>query len=318
MITLLAPARHRTGVLVVGDPDQAIYGWRGAVAPAMFDRFRSDYRPAVYWLTTNFRSRAPIVFAADALMKEAGRTRPSVAQRPGQAAPIWCGVPDPESEATLIASEIERAMAQGKMASYGAFAVLYRTHVVGDAIEAAMLHAGIPLWRVQRQRFLAEPDAQDSLRFLELAAGLHGQAHEPSLNWPRAIIDEVSLVALKRVGKVHGIGLFDVARQIESLGAEVSPLTREAIKEFQSTLGEELRPLISLPMPRLVDPFLQRLKARRSPIAADERPHLRDSLDLLETTIRDEALILCGIAGAAARHRGARRYCRCSGRTHHH
>lgn len=298
LMGLLAPPRSSCQVFGVGDPDQAIYGWRGADARKMLARYRSDYQPTVHNLTRNFRSLAPIVRAADALMKNAGRTQRSTPNRVGRARPIWWGYATEQIEAREVAASIARAMRSGEFAGYGDFAVLYRTHAIGNAVEAELLHAGIPICRVQRERFFHDPDAQESLRYLELAFGLHDAGFEPALSWPRVIVDEMTMVHLQRLAERRELRLSELVREIDDLGDDVSPLTRGTIREFLATIGRDLGPLSGLPIAKVLEPFLEALKRRRSPIPRAERELVRDTLDLLEPSLREAQAALDVAIGA--------------------
>lgn len=292
LMALLTLSRSGSQVFAVGDPDQAIYAWRGADAGKMLKRYRSDYKPTEFHLRINFRSRAPIVDVADALMRDAGRTHPSSPHREGKVRPYWCGFSDSRAEAQEVAASISRAMRSGRFTGYGAFAVLYRTHAIGDIVEAELLRAEVPICRVQRERFFDDPAAQESLRYLELAFGLHDVGFEPALNWPRVIVDEVTMVHLRRLADRRGMKLFDLVRQIDSFGDEVSPLTQGAIREFQVTIGRDLGPLVTLPVAEALDPFLAALRVRRCPIPESAREAMRDTLDLLEPALRDATAAL--------------------------
>jgi superfamily I DNA/RNA helicase len=285
LITLLAPPRWRSQVFVVGDPDQSIYEWRGAHANRMIARFRGDYRPAEFTLSVNYRSRAPIVTAADALMAEAGRTRASRPHRGGTVAPCWCEVADHHHEAHEVVATISQARASGNFPGYGAFAVLFRTHAVGDLVEAELLRSEIPLNRVQQARFFDDEDVQESLRYLELAFGMHEDGFEPALNWPRVIVDEVTMVHLRQIAARHQIRLADLATRIDDFADDVSPLTRAAIREFRDTIVSDLGPIMGLPIDEALDTFLDVLKRRRGPVSRADRESLRDTLDLLALSL---------------------------------
>jgi len=287
LMVLLAPPRSKCQVFVVGDPDQAIYTWRGADAGKMLAAYRSQYQPTEFQLRVNFRSRAPIVNAADELMRESGRTHPSSPAREGTVRPCCCEFADPREEAREIAASIDRGMHSGNISGYGAFAVLYRTHAIGDIIEAELLRAEVPICRVHRDRFFDDPTVQESLRYLELVLGLHAAGFEPTLNWPRTIVDEVTMVHLRRIAERRGMKLFEMVHQIDALGDEVSPLTRGAIREFQATIGRDLGPLVELPIAEALGPFLEALKTRRCPIPEAVREAIRDTLDLLEPPLRE-------------------------------
>ena len=108
---LLAPA-PASDVCVVGDPDQAIYGFRGA-DPLSIQRFLSDYPGAtVAPLTRNHRSPAPVVRAATLLIEQSpGRApRPLEAQLVSATPVELVGLAGEREEADFLAAEIERVL----------------------------------------------------------------------------------------------------------------------------------------------------------------------------------------------------------------
>ncbi|HLM72920.1 MAG TPA: UvrD-helicase domain-containing protein, partial [Polyangiaceae bacterium] len=112
LVRALAPADERPSICAVGDPDQAIYEFRGA-SPSYFQRFADDYADATtVVLSTNYRSSASIVRAATLVIEGSpGRARRPLAPRPGKAEPVvrWTA-PSCADEADRVVSEIERAL----------------------------------------------------------------------------------------------------------------------------------------------------------------------------------------------------------------
>src|SRR5256714_13157116 len=126
-------------VFAVGDPDQAIYHFRGA-SSAAFDEFLSRY-PAAKQITLigNQRSTARILGAAHAVMQRNPGSHSELASRraergraeakPPVSAPIDLVVcPSREAEAQEVASEIQRLHA-AENCRYADFAVIYRQHL---------------------------------------------------------------------------------------------------------------------------------------------------------------------------------------------
>lgn len=144
---------------VIGDPDQAIYGFRGADA-ACFDRFREDYPAArTVRLSRNYRSSGAIVTAAGQVIA-AGEAR-AVADivHAMQARIAIHAAPTERAEAEHVVSSIEAMIgghslfsidsgrATGRELanlSFSDFAVLYRTEAQSDALCEALLRSGIP------------------------------------------------------------------------------------------------------------------------------------------------------------------------------
>lgn len=155
LVRLLSPEGRADGLTAVGDPDQAIYGFRGS-DPAYFARFCDDYPNAVrVELTESYRSTAPILRAATLVIEASpGRAkRPLSARVEGSAQVAFFLAATAEEEAYRVAEEIERALggtslltADGSTASLSLedIAVLFRTSAQAAALGSALERAGIP------------------------------------------------------------------------------------------------------------------------------------------------------------------------------
>lgn len=164
------------GLTAIGDPDQAIYGFRGADV-RFFLRFRQDHPDAsVVTLGRNYRSSETIVTAAghaiapDTLV--AGRELTAV-RTDVDAGPVGVyGAADPDGEAAFIVGAIEgllggssfhaldsgRATADGHGGvAFADIAVLYRTDAQAEAIMSALTHAGMPFQKRTHDRLVARP-----------------------------------------------------------------------------------------------------------------------------------------------------------------
>lgn len=154
-VRALAPASERPNICAVGDPDQAIYEFRGA-SPSYFQRFADDYEGATtIVLSTNYRSSAAIVRAATLVIeKSPGRAKRPLVPRRGQGEPVvrWTAATCAD-EADRVVSEIERAVGgTSLLTSDGSVealalhevAVLFRISAQADAIARALDRAGIP------------------------------------------------------------------------------------------------------------------------------------------------------------------------------
>jgi DNA helicase-2/ATP-dependent DNA helicase PcrA len=147
-------------ICAIGDPDQAIYGFRGANV-RNFHRFAEDFPGAKKLaLSRNYRSSRVILHGSSALM---GREKPLEGNREG-GGPILitsCGTPSEEAE--MIVEQIERLLGgttyfsldsgrvssheEGENFNFGDIAVLFRLNSQGDALEEALKRAGIPFIR---------------------------------------------------------------------------------------------------------------------------------------------------------------------------
>ncbi len=163
LLALLAPA----DLCVIGDPDQAIYGFRGADA-SCFEHFRRDHPGAtIARLTRNYRSSGTIVSAsAQVIAAPAREPTAELAQRIAIHA-----APTDRAEAESVVKAIEdmigghsffsidsgRAGAGRSERSFADFAVLYRTDAQSALIAEALERSGIPYQRRSHAPLADEP-----------------------------------------------------------------------------------------------------------------------------------------------------------------
>ena len=182
LIRCLAPSD--ANLCVIGDPDQAIYGFRGADA-ACFDRFRADYPDAaVVRLARNYRSSGTIVTASTQVIG-AGRRDDEVAQvvrDMRERITIHAAASD-RAEAEFVVQTIESLIgghslfsidsgrSAGDMAdlSFSDFAVLYRTDAQSEALCEALGRSGMPFQRHSHERLADTPVAKALLEKLDPA-----------------------------------------------------------------------------------------------------------------------------------------------------
>jgi len=178
LVRLLAPTGPSTNLCAVGDPDQAIYGFRGA-DPSYFVRFASDYPGALtLTLARNYRSVASIVRLATAVIERtAGRApRPLQPLATRGSKVLRQVLADERAEADFISAEIEAQVAgtsflsmdagravQGHGLAFHQIAVLVRLSAQADAIEEALDRSGIPCHRRGDEAFASRPQVADIL-----------------------------------------------------------------------------------------------------------------------------------------------------------
>ncbi|ADN02349.1 UvrD-helicase domain-containing protein [Spirochaeta thermophila] len=145
-------------VCMIGDPAQAIYGFRGASAGWM-GRFVEEYGARVVRLEESFRCPAEVLEVAEGVLGE-GVGRRMRARGGGGRVSAWeCA--SPESEAEFIARQIEQRLGGTTFFSFDSevvedeggvapeeIGVLCRTHLVMDVLEEAFRNHGIPYRRV--------------------------------------------------------------------------------------------------------------------------------------------------------------------------
>jgi superfamily I DNA/RNA helicase len=198
-----APPAPVGSVFVVGDPDQAIYGWRGAEVGNMRDRFLKDFpSAALHRLCDNYRSSPAILGAAAAVIARSpaggggGDRAPLRPRRPAGPAVRVHVTQDAYEEADYIASEVAAALAAGACRQEE-IAVLLRTHAQARPVEAALVAAGVPYVLVGGTPFWRRTEVQDVMAYLRLAvAPSDGVALDRILNVPKRGLGPASVAKL--------------------------------------------------------------------------------------------------------------------------
>ena len=180
------------GLFVIGDPDQAIYGFRGADATC-FDRLLASRPQAeVVTLKRNYRSTPQVLEAAlRAISPNPGAPRVLEPTRPDGVAVRVTQAPDPFSEGIWIAREIARmaggvdmldAQRMGRdrasVRPFSDIAVLCRTRRQLEQIETCLIHDSIPCVISGRGAFMEDAAVQGLLGFF---ASLLDPGDAPSL-----------------------------------------------------------------------------------------------------------------------------------------
>ena len=143
---------------VIGDPQQAIYGFRGA-SPEYFQRFTQDWPQArAITLTTTYRLPPPVLALAQSVLGDGIAALTS--SNPTSLPPVLLEAADAAAEARQIARLIDflvgggshlaledlrlRYAAEPSPASFRDIAVLYRFHALGATLQPYLQEAGIP------------------------------------------------------------------------------------------------------------------------------------------------------------------------------
>ncbi|GLH95185.1 hypothetical protein Pa4123_04570 [Phytohabitans aurantiacus] len=190
LLRLLSPPDGN--LCAIGDPDQAIYSFRGADV-AYFLRFAQDFTDArLVRLTRNYRSAAPIVAAAvqaiaPSTLVQGRRLDP--ARLDPEAPLVGRYAADTTSDEAdfvrrtvdeLVGGVSHRSLDSGKIdgrsstISFSDIAVLYRTDAQSATIVEALSRAGIPVQKRSHNRLRDRPGVAAIARELRHASGLGG------------------------------------------------------------------------------------------------------------------------------------------------
>ncbi|OAN41307.1 ATP-dependent helicase [Microbacterium sp. H83] len=160
----------RRDICVVGDASQTIYSFAGAEQRFLLEFERRHPDATVVRLETNYRSQAPILEAANALMHgRPGALELIPARETFNAdAPTVTAYDSEREEAEGIASAISTRIQEG--ASPADIAVLYRAHAQSAVIQQALAAEGIATSVLGGTRFFAMPEVRQAILALRAAA----------------------------------------------------------------------------------------------------------------------------------------------------
>jgi DNA helicase-2/ATP-dependent DNA helicase PcrA len=222
-------------VCVVGDPDQAIYGWRGADISNILD-FEEHYPSAgVVTLGENFRSTAPILALADTLIRNNKKRKHKdlFTSSQGGERPTVLITRDEQHEAALVTDFLRRMRQEAdEPLGWRDMAIFYRTNALSRVMEDALRAAGIPYTIARGTSFFEREEVRSALAYLRLVAN---PADDVSLrrivNTPTRGIGDTSMDRVQTWASDRGMPLLAAMRHAPEI-PELSTRARSAMATF--------------------------------------------------------------------------------------
>jgi len=207
---------------VTGDPDQSIYGWRGANLSNILD-FEKDYpQVRVVKLERNYRSTKRILRVADALITNNKRRKEKALytenDEGGQVRLI--AYPTQQDEAHVIAARMADDIRSGRRRPRD-FAIFYRVNALSRALEFALRDHGVPYQMVNGLEFYQRKEIKDLIAYLHLINNPRDDvAFIRVINTPPRGIGKSTISKISHHASQYGMTLLSAAREcglIESL-----------------------------------------------------------------------------------------------------
>ncbi|MFL5498176.1 MAG: ATP-dependent helicase [Gemmatimonadaceae bacterium] len=226
-------------VVVVGDDDQSIYGWRGADIRNILD-FEKEFSPArIVRLEDNYRSTPDILRVANAAITQnvsrKGKTLRAT-RKAGEPVTLVAAL-DERDEADFILEEIKaRQNREGRALSE--FAVLYRTNAQSRPLEDALRREVIPYRLVGSVRFYDRREIRDLMAYLKLIANpADEEAFRRAIAVPKRGIGDASVDVLAARAREDRVSLSEVAAR-EDLQESLRPAARKALADFTRLIAD--------------------------------------------------------------------------------
>ena len=229
-------------VMIVGDDDQSIYGWRGAKIENI-QRFLKDFDHAkTIRLEQNYRSTGNILTAANQLIANNGNRLGKdlwTDDEAGEKVSIYAAFNELD-EARFIASRIEQWYSSdgSKGHSLDDIAILYRSNAQSRVLEEALRVANLPYRIYGGQRFFERLEVKDALAYMRLIANRNDDAaFERIVNKPTRGIGDQSMSLMRDAAKNLEIPLWQACKMLLS-EQEFSSRGTKAVGNFLALIDQ--------------------------------------------------------------------------------
>jgi len=224
-------------LMVVGDEDQSIYGFRHADIRNILD-FERDFPEAeTVKLEQNYRSTQTILTAANAVVERNRERRPKrLWTEVAGGEPVRLSeLTDEHEEARWVAGEIER-LAEEDGVSREDVAVFYRTNAMSRVLEDTLNRFDLPYQVIGGTKFYERAEVKDALAYLSLLANPADQvSFARVVNSPRRGIGATSQARLASHANTTGLPIWEVAERVEEVPG-MSAAAIKAVSRFHETM----------------------------------------------------------------------------------
>jgi DNA helicase II / ATP-dependent DNA helicase PcrA len=250
-------AEKRRNVFAVGDPDQSIYGFRGADIRNVLE-FEHDF-PGSYTiaLEQNYRSTQHILDAANGVIRHnRERKEKNLWSELGDGDPVRVvEVEDEHAEARYVAAEIALLVEEGFNGAD--VAVFYRTNAQSRVLEDVLVRQGIAYQVIGGPRFYERAEIKDLVAYLQVLDNPYDAVSLLRIaNRPRRGIGDTTLARLQTWADQREISLWEATAEAEMAGVGAAP--QKALKSFRATIESLMSAAQEFEVPELIDEVLAR------------------------------------------------------------
>src|SRR5579871_4485253 len=228
-----AIAHPLNNLYVVGDPDQSIYGWRGADIRNIL-RFEHDFPGArVFKLQQNYRSTKSIIQAAQAVIRNNSQRKEKelFSLREMGETPTYYQAEDDKDEAEFVVKTVYERLGQPGR-SFRHVALLYRTNAQSRVLEDACRRHNIPYIIVGGLKFYDRKEVKDMLAYLHVLVNPKDSVSlRRMINTPIRGIGSGTVAKLEENAKQQDLSMLEAARLAATSG-EFPKKATQALANF--------------------------------------------------------------------------------------
>ncbi len=252
-------AKGGESLMVVGDDDQSIYGWRGAKIENI-QQFADDFAGTEdIRLEQNYRSTATILKAANALIaNNHGRLGKELWTDgvDGEPITLYAGFNE-HDEARYIVETIEDALRKDGL-KRSEIAILYRSNAQSRVLEEALLREKIPYRIYGGQRFFERAEIKNALAYLRLIRLRDDDAAlERVVNIPPRGIGEKTVEAIRNAARLNGTSMWRAINDVIAAKA-VTGRAASALNGFLETVDLLAQQVEGMPLHQMTQTVIER------------------------------------------------------------
>ena len=240
-------------IMIVGDDDQSIYGWRGANVDNIHKFLKDFPKPETIRLEQNYRSTSTILKAANAVIdNNTGRLGKELWTdgADGELVSVYAGFNELD-EARFIVSQIKSWLQQGNALSESA--ILYRNNAQSRVLEEALLHEGLAYRIYGGLRFFERQEIKDALGYLRMVNHPHDDAaYERVVNTPSRGMGEKTLSAIRETARAHNCSLWQASNLLLTDGS-LKGRAANALQSFIVLITDLEQAMADLPLEEQAD-----------------------------------------------------------------
>ncbi|MBY7734571.1 UvrD-helicase domain-containing protein [Francisella philomiragia] len=202
-------------MMAVGDDDQSIYGWRGAVVDNIHKYVADLNDVEIIKLEQNYRSTKNILKVANSVIKNNDNRMSKElwsAAEDGEKVEVYCAVNE-RDEAKYIIDKIRQLHDEG--VDYSDMAILYRSNYLSRVLEESCIYASIPYRIYGGFRFFDRAEVKDALAYLRLALTSNDNlAFERIINTPTRGIGNKTLDTIRNFSQINNVSYWQATIDI--------------------------------------------------------------------------------------------------------
>ncbi len=215
-------AMNHKNICATGDPDQSIYGWRGANLNNIMEFEQFFPNAKVVLLEQNYRSTKVILQAASALIARNSKRKKKDLWTENETGPqiIILKTNDEHQEAIEIVRRLKEQHDKEGI-SWDKMAIFYRVNSLSRVLEDALMKAAVPYQIARGTEFYGRKEVKDVLAYLRVIANPSDNvSFERIINVPPRGLGDTSITRIDAFAGAQGISMLEAcafADQIEGL-----------------------------------------------------------------------------------------------------